>query len=152
MERTETFLSTNNQQLDEITRLLQERDACNDWNSHSIEREDGKGMRRLEKDAKYETLRGHLEMIGMEVERLAQSGDMLPEPTGGRSLFGAMHMHHDMVADTNSLMKILQQNHQNRIAEIIAFGEGMCIYLYKNINFLSKFQQSAISRSAQHRR
>jgi hypothetical protein len=87
MEKTETFLSANNQQLDEITRLLQQRDACNEWTSHSIEREDEKEMRRFERNERCGDFYKQLEKLGTEVVGLRQSGNMLPGPVVGAALF-----------------------------------------------------------------
>ena len=132
MEGTETFLYADNQQLDEITLLLlQQRDACIEWTSHSIEREDEKGMRRLEKNAKCEDSYRQLKKLETEIKGLRQSGDMLPELTVGTAsirLAIVCNGVHDMAADDN-LLEILQQNHQNRMAEIIAFGEGLKRYV-----------------------
>jgi hypothetical protein len=76
MEKTENFLSANDQQLDEITRLLlQQRDACAEWNSRSIDREDEREMRRLEKNSRFGELYGQMEKLSTNVENLRRTND-----------------------------------------------------------------------------
>ena len=87
MEKTET-LSPTDQQLHELTRLLlEQRDACTEWSSHSIEREDEMEMRRLEKNARYGDLFGQMRRVGTEVKGLQGSG---AGPAAGAGLLGLL--------------------------------------------------------------
>ncbi|KAF8237179.1 hypothetical protein L208DRAFT_1389717 [Tricholoma matsutake] len=88
MERKETVLSASTeQQLDEITgRLLQQRDACMEWTSHSTEREDEKDMRRLEKKARCGDLYGQMEKLRMDGESLRKTVDILSAQAVGAGL------------------------------------------------------------------
>jgi hypothetical protein len=52
-----------------------------------------------------------------------------------------------MVAD-DTLMEILQQNHENRMAEIVAFGEGTLIKYGKDIDNQILMEITAICRDS----
>ena len=134
MDKTKTFISANNEQLDEITRLLlQQRDVCNQRSSHSVEREDEKEMRRLERTTRHANLYGQLEKLGTEVEGLRQSIDTLLGPAP----FNIPLIVNNSQTDT--LMEVLQQNHLMHVAEITAFRQGKLVYKLEDLRSWSAY-------------
>lgn len=79
-----------------------------EWTSHSTEREDEKDMRRLEKKARCGDLYGQMEKLRMDGESLRKTVDILSAQ-----------------AVDDSLMEIIQQHHQKRMAELVAFLEEL---------------------------